>query len=99
MPNMDSERRSKSKNGSRSAPRSRPQILVKSWGCPAKYCQVESNVVSELNVSYRNMVCGNISRIVKGFHMVIVNIAKGELIKKITFVKVDNDNWSYWHYW
>ena len=73
MPNMDSERRSKSKNGSRSAPRSRPQILVKSGGCPAKYCQVESNVVSELNVSYRNMVWGNISRIVKGFHMVIVN--------------------------
>ena len=52
MPNMDSERRSKSKNGSRSAPRSRPQILVKSGDCPAKYCQVESNVVSELNVSY-----------------------------------------------
>ena len=62
MPNMDLERRSKSKNGS--------QILVKSGGCPAKYCQVESNVVSELNVSYRNMVWGNISRIVKGFHIV-----------------------------
>ena len=73
MPNMDSERRSKSKNGSRSAPRSRPQILVKSGGCPAKYCQVESNIVSKLNVSYRNMVWSNISRIVKGFHMVIVN--------------------------
>ena len=52
MPNMDSERRSKSKNGGRSAPRSRPQILVKSGGCPAKYCQVESNVLSKLNVSY-----------------------------------------------
>ena len=73
MPNMNLERRSKSKNGSQSAPRSGPQILVKSGGCPAKYCQVESNVVSELNVSYRNMVWGNISRIVKGFHMVIVN--------------------------
>ena len=70
MPNMDSERRSKSKNGSRSAPRSRPQILVKSRGCPAKYCQVESNVVSKLNVSYRNMVWGNISCIVKGFQIV-----------------------------
>ena len=56
-----------------SAPRSGPQILVKRGGCPAKYCQVESNIVSELNVSYRNMVWGNISRIVKGFHMVIVN--------------------------
>ena len=73
MPNMDLERHSKSKNGSQSAPRSGPQILVKSGGCPAKYCQVEINVVSELNVSYRNMVWGNISRIVKGFHMVIVN--------------------------
>ena len=52
MPNMDSECRSKSKNGSRSAPRSRPQILVKSGGCPAKYCQVESNVVREQYVSY-----------------------------------------------
>ena len=25
--------------------------------------------------------------------------AKGELIKKITYVKVDNVNRSYWHYW
>ena len=48
MPNMDLERRSKSKNGSQSAPRSGPQILVKSGGCPAKYCQGESNVVREL---------------------------------------------------
>ena len=72
MLNMDLERRSKSKNGSQSAPRSGPQILVKSGGCPAKYCQVESNVVRELYVSYsyRNMVWGNISRIVKGFHIV-----------------------------
>ena len=52
MPNMDLERRSKSKNGSQSAPCSGPKILVKSGGCPAKYCQVESNVVSELNASY-----------------------------------------------
>ena len=72
MPNMDLERRSKSKNGSQSSPRSGPQILVKSGGCPAKYYQVESNVVRELYVSYsyRNMVWGNISRIVKGFHIV-----------------------------
>ena len=55
MPNMDLERRSKSKNGSQSAPRSGPQILVKSGGCPAKYCQVESNVVRELYVSYSYM--------------------------------------------
>ena len=48
MPNMDLERHSKSKNGSQSAPRSGPQILVKSGGCPAKYCQVESNVIREL---------------------------------------------------
>ena len=48
MPNMDLERRSKSKNGSQSAPRSGPQILVKSGGSPPKYCQVDSNVVREL---------------------------------------------------
>ena len=72
MTNMDLERRFKSKNGSQSAPRCGPQILVKSGGCPAKYCQVESNIVRELYVSYlyRNMVWGNISRIVKGFHIV-----------------------------
>ena len=52
MQNMDLERRSKSKNGSQSTPNSGPQILVKSGGCPAKYCQVESNVVRELYVSY-----------------------------------------------
>ena len=59
---------SKSKNESQSAP-----TALDLKFCPPKYCQVESNVVSELNVSYRNMVWGNISRIVKGFHMVIVN--------------------------
>ena len=48
MPNMDLERRFKSKNGSQSTPRSGPQILVKSGGCPPKYCQVDSNVVREL---------------------------------------------------
>ena len=66
-------RRSMSKKGSQSAPHSGTQILVKSGGCPAKECQVESNFVRELYVSYsyRNMVGGNISRNVKSFHIVL----------------------------
>ena len=36
------------KMGVKAPPRSGPQILVKSGGCPPKYCQVDSNVVREL---------------------------------------------------
>ena len=36
------------KMGVKAPPRSGPQILVKSGGCPPKYCQIDSNVVWEL---------------------------------------------------
>ena len=72
-----------------------PAVDLKFWlragGCPAKYCQVESNVVSELNVSYRIFrVSGSIPGLGKNFSTFVTSVARkssGQLARKMIVVR------------